>query len=153
MIECVAYYEATSAAGIEDGVVSVLDAGTVEVGGGECSRMEGGPKDGFILAICTLMDYSIIDFEVTDAFGDARPLIRTDERKGIVAAVARVVAHPFSTWMVSIPFLGLSGGMRHPCWISGLSEESGWGTVDQFFVFFLHIWLDDVGEDGDVTEM
>jgi len=130
MIKCIIYYEVTSAAGIEDSVVGVLDAGTVEVGGGECLCMEGGPEDSFILAICTLMDYSIVDFEVTDVFGDARPLIRTDERKGVVAAVTRVVAHPFSTWMVSVSFLSLSRGMSHSCWVSGATEEGRWGAVN-----------------------
>jgi len=153
MIKCIVHYEATGAAGVEDAMVSVLDTGTVEIGGGECSCMEGGPKDGFILAIRTLVDYSIIDVEVMDVLGDAWPLICADEGKGVVAAIPRVVAHPFSTWVVSFPFLSLSGGMCHPCWISGSSEESGRGAVDRFFVLFLHIWFDDVGEDGDVAEM
>ena len=134
-------------------MVSVLDTGTVKIWGGKCLRMEGGPKDGFILPICTLMDYSIIDFEVADVLGDTRSLVSTDEGKGVVTAVARIVAHPFSTWMVSIPFFGLGGGVHHPCWVSGSSEESGWGVVDRFFVFSLHVWFDDVGGDGDVMEV
>jgi len=153
MIKCIVHYEATSAAGVEDSMVSVLDTRTVEVGGGECSCMEGGPEDGLILAICTLMDYSIIDVEVADVLGDTWPLIRTNEGERVVAAVAGVIAHPLSPWMVSIPFLGLSEGVYHSCWISGSLEESGWGTVSRFFVFFFHIWLDDVSEDGDVMEV
>jgi len=153
MIKCVVYYEVTGAAGVEDAMVSVLDTGTVEIGGGECSRMEGGPKNGFAFAVCTLMDYSIIDIEVADVLGDAWSLIHTNERKGVVAAVARVVAHPFSTWMVSVPFLGLSRGMHHSCWISGVTEKSGWGTVIRSFIFLFHIWFNDVSEDGDVMEV
>ena len=130
MIKRVVHYEATGTAGVEDGVVGVLDTRTVEIWGGKCSHMEGGSEDSFILAICTLMDYSIVDFEVTDVFGDVRSLVRTNEGKGVVTAVARIVAHPFPTQMVSILFFGLSGGMHHPCWVSGSSEESGWGTVD-----------------------
>ena len=153
MIKRVIHYEATGTAGVEDGVVGVLDTRMVKIWGGKCLRMEGGSEDGFILAICTLMDYSIVDFEVTDVFGDAWSLVRTNEGKGVVTAVARIVVHPFPTRMVSIPFFGLSGGMRHPCWVSGSSEESGWGTIDRFFIFSLHVWFDDVSEDGDVTEV
>jgi len=153
MIKCIVHYEVTGAVGIEDGVVSVLDTRMVKIWSGKCSRMEGGPKDGYILAICTLMDYSIIDFEVTDILGDAWSLVSTNEGEGVVTAVARIVAHLFPTWMVSIPFFGLSGGVHHPCWVSGSSEESGWGIVDRFFIFSLHVWFDDVSEDGDVTEV
>jgi len=130
VVECVIHYEVTCAAGIEDGVVSVLDTGTVKIWSGKCSRMEGGPEDSFILAICTLMDYSIVDFEIADVLGDARSLVSTDEGKGVMTTVARIVTHPFPTWVVSIPFFSLSGGVRHPCWVSGLSEESGWGVVN-----------------------
>jgi len=130
MIECVVHYEATGAIGVKDGMVSVLDTGTVEVGGGECLRMEGSPKDGFILAVCTLVDYSIVDVEVMDIFGNVRPLIRTNKREGVVAALARVVVHPFSTWVVIISFLSLSGGVSHSCWVSGTMEEGRRGAVD-----------------------
>jgi len=139
MIKCVVHYEAASAAGVENSMVSVLDTGAVEVGSGERSCMEGGPKDGLILAICTLIDYSIVDVEVANVLGDTWSLIRTDEEEGVVAAVARVIAHPLSPWMVSVPFLSLSGGMSHPCWISGATEESRWGAVDRSFIFDLHV--------------
>jgi len=152
MVNCIVDYEAASAAGVKDGVVGVFSTRAVEVGGRKWSCVEGGPEDGFALTICTLMDYSIVDFEVADVLGDARSLVSTDEGKGVVTTVARIVAHPFSTWMVGTLFFSLSGGVRHPCWVSGSLEESGWGVVDRF-VFFLHIWFDDVGEDGDVTEV
>ena len=130
MVNCIVDYEAASAAGVKDGVVGVFSTRAVEVGGREWSCVEGGPKDGFALTIYTLMDYSIVDFEVADVLGDAWSLVSTDERKGVVTAVARVVAHPFPTWMISISFLSLGGGVRHPCWVSGSSEESGWGIIN-----------------------
>jgi len=65
-----------------------------------------------------------------DVLGDTWPLICADEGKGVVAAVTRVVVHPFSTWMVSVPFLSLGGGVSHSCWISGMTEEGRWGTVN-----------------------
>ena len=153
MIECVIHYKATSAAGVENSMVGVLDTGAIKIGSGECSCMEGGPKDSLILAICTLMYYPIVDVEVVNVLGDTWSLIRTDEGKGVVAAVARVIAHPFSPWVVSVPFLSLSGGMSHPCWISGVAEESRWGVIDRSFIFGLYVWFNDVGKDRDIAEM
>jgi len=130
MVECVIHYEATGAAGVKDGMVGVFDTRAIEIGGGEYLCMEGGPKDSFILAICTLVDYSIIDVEVVDVFGGMWPLICANETKGVVAAVTRIVPHPFSPWVVSVPFLSLGGGVSHSCWISGTMEEGWWGAVD-----------------------
>ena len=56
MIECIVHYEVTGAAGVKDGMVGVFDTRAIEIGGGECLRMEGGPKDCFILAIHALVD-------------------------------------------------------------------------------------------------
>jgi len=56
-------------------VVGVLDTGMIEVRGRECSCMKGGTKDSFVFALCALMDYSIIDIDVTDVLGNARPVI------------------------------------------------------------------------------
>ena len=153
MVKCVVYYKATGAARIKDGVVSVLDTGTIEVRGGECLCVEGSSENGFILALCTLMDYSIVDVEVANVLGDMWPLVCTDEREGVVTAVTRVVAHPFSTWMIIAPFLGLSRGMCHSCWVSSAAKEGGWGVVNRFFIFSFHVWVDDVSENGDVAEM
>jgi len=51
----------TSAAGIKDGVVGVFNTRTMEIGSREGSCMKGGAIDGLVLALCPLMDYSIID--------------------------------------------------------------------------------------------
>jgi len=79
MVNRVIYYEATGAAGVEDGVISVLNTRTIEVGGRECSCVKGGPEDGFAFTICTLMDHSIVDVEVADILGNAWSVIRPDE--------------------------------------------------------------------------
>jgi len=79
MIDRVIDYEATGAAGVEDAMVSVLSTRTVKIGGRECSCMKRGPEDRFAFAVCTLMDYSIIDVEVADVLGNTWPVIRTDK--------------------------------------------------------------------------
>jgi len=153
MINCIINYEMTGAVGVEDGVVSVFSTRTVEVGGRECLCMKRGPEDGFAFAICTLMDYSIVNIEVADVFGGAWPMVCTDKREGIMAGIARVVTHPLTPWVVSVPFLGLCGGMSHPCWVSGAAEEGRWSVIDRLFILFFHVWVDDVSENGDVAEM
>jgi len=115
MVNRVIYYEATGAAGIKDGMISVLSTGMVEVWSGKCSCVKRGPEDGFTLAICSLMDYSIIDVEVPNILGDAWSLVCTDKGKRVVASVTRVVAHPLATWVISVPLLGLRGSMSYPC--------------------------------------
>jgi len=130
MIDRVIDYEATGTAGVEDAMVSVFSTRTVEVGGGECLCVKGGPKDSFAFAICTLMDYSIVDVEVANVFGDTWSMVCTDEREGVVTGVAGVISHPLAPWMISIPFLSLGGDMSHPCWVSGATEEGRWGVVD-----------------------
>jgi len=153
MINRVINYKATGAAGVEDGVISVFSTRVIKVGGRECLYMERGPEDGLVFAICALMDYSIVDVEAADVFGDTWSLICTDEGEGVVAGIPRVVAHPLAPWVVSVPLFGLSGGMSHPCWISGVMEKGRWGAVNRSLIFFLHIWIDDVGENGDVVEV
>jgi len=153
MIDRVIDYEATGAAGVEDAMVSVLSTRTVEVGGGECSGVKGGSEDGFAFAICTLMDYSIVDVEVADVLGDTWPVVCTDEREGVMAGVTRVISHPLTPWMVSIPFFSLHGDMSHPCWVSGATEEGRWGVIDGLSILFFHVWVDDVSEDRDVAEV
>ena len=75
MIERIIDYEMTGTAGMEDGVVGVFDTRAIEVGSGECSCMKGGPENGLAFAFCFLMDYSIIDIDITDVLGDAWSLI------------------------------------------------------------------------------
>jgi len=153
MVNRIINYEATGATGVEDGMISVFSTRAVEVGSREWSCMKGCPEDCFVFAVCTLMDYSIVDFEVADVFGDVWPLVCTNKGEGVVAGVAGVVAHPLTPWVVSISLLSLCGGMSHSRWVSGMAEEGGWGIVNRFFIFFLHVWFDDVSEDGDVMEV
>jgi len=153
MVDCVIDNEATGAARVKDGVVSIFSTRMIEVGGGKCSCVERGSENGFAFTICALMDYPIVDVEVADIFGDMWPVIRTYERKGVVTGVARVVTHPLATWVISIPHLSLRGGMSHSCWISGSTEKGRQGVVNRLVFFFLHIRVDDVSEDGDVTEV
>ena len=71
-----------------------------------------------------------------------------------MTGIARIVAYPLAPWMVSVSFvLSLSGGMSHSSWISGTAEESRWGSISRFFIFFLHIWINNVSEDRDVMEV
>jgi len=153
MIDRIIDYEATGAAGVEDGVISVFSTRAVKVGGRECSCVKGSSKDGFVFSVCTLMDYSIVDIEVADILGNPWPLICANEREWVVAGITGVVTHPLASWVVSVPFLGLSRSMSHPCWISVLTEEGRWGVVDQLSILFFHVWVDDVSEDADVAEV
>jgi len=153
MIYRVIDYEATGATGVEDAVISVFSTRTVEVGGRECSCVKGGPEDGFAFAVCALMDYSIVDAEIADILGDTWSMVCADEGEGVMTGVARIVSHPLAPWMISILFFGLRGDVSHPCWVSGTTEEGRWGVVDQLFILFLHVWVDDVSEDRDVAEV
>ena len=153
MIDGVIYYETTSTAGVKDAMISVFSTGTVEVGGGECSCMKGGPEDSLAFAVCTLMDYSIVDVEIADVLGSMWSMVCTDESEGVMTGVARVVSHPLTPWMVSVPHLSLRGSMSHPCWISGSTEKGRWGVINRLCFFLLHVWVDDVSEDRDVAEV
>ena len=53
--------KATGAAGVEDGMVGVFNTRTIKVGGRESLCMKGGTIDGFVFALCSLVDYSVID--------------------------------------------------------------------------------------------
>jgi len=72
-------------------VVGVFSTGTVKVGGGECLCMKRGSENSFAFTICTLMDYSIVDVEVSDIFGNTWPMICPDKRERVMAGVARVI--------------------------------------------------------------
>ena len=61
--------KSTSTTGVEDGVIGVFNTRMTEVGGGEGLCVERGAIDGFVLAFCPLMNYSIVDTEVMDVFG------------------------------------------------------------------------------------
>jgi len=153
MVNCIINYEATGAAGVEDGVISVFSTRAVEVGGREWSCIKGCSEDGFAFAVCTLMDYSIVDIEVADVFGDVWPMVHTNKGEGVVAGVARVVTHPLTPWVVSIPLLSLHGGMSHSCWVSGAVEEGRWGVINRLFILSFHVWVDNISKDGDVAEV
>jgi len=131
MIKSIINNKTTSAAGIEDGVVSVLDTGMMEVGGGECSCVKGGAIDGLVFAFCSLIDYSIIDIEVTDVFGGMWSIIWTNKDEGVVAGVPRVEAHPFTSWMTSVFHVFCLGrGMGDLCWGGDIVKEGRWRGVD-----------------------
>jgi len=153
MVNRIINYEAAGAARVEDGVISVFSTRAVEIGSREWLCMKGCPKDSFAFAVCTLIDYSIIDIEVMDVFGDTWPMIRTNKGKGVVAGVFRFVTHPLAPWMVSIPFFSLHGSMSHSRWVSGAMEEGRWGVISWFFVLSFHVWVDDVSKNGDVMEV
>jgi len=153
MVNRIINYKVTGSVGVEDGMISVFSTRAVEVGGREWSCVKGCPEDGFAFAVCTLMDYSIIDIEVVDVFGDAWPMVCTNKGEGVVAGVARVVAHPLTPWVVSILLLSLRGGMSHSCWVSGMAEEGRWGVINRLFILSFHVWVDNVGKDGDVAEV
>jgi len=51
----------TSAARVEDGMVGIFNSRTIEVEGGKGSYMKRGAIDGLVLALCPLVDYSVID--------------------------------------------------------------------------------------------
>ena len=61
VIKSIVDNKATSAAGIEDGMVGVFNTRMIEVRSGKGSCMKGGAIDGLVLALCPLVDYSIID--------------------------------------------------------------------------------------------
>jgi len=70
-----------------------------------------------------------------------------------MAGVARVVLHPLAPWMISVPLLSLCRGISHPCWVSGTTKEGRWGVINWLSILFLHVWVNDVGEDGDIAEV
>ena len=61
VIEGIINNKAGGAAGIKDGMVSVLDTWMVEVGGRIRACMEGGAIDGLVFAFCSLIDNDIVD--------------------------------------------------------------------------------------------
>jgi len=61
MIKGVVDDKVTSAAGIEDGMVGIFNTRAIEIGGGKGSCIKRGAIDGLVLALCPLVDYSVID--------------------------------------------------------------------------------------------
>ena len=117
MIESIVNNKMTGAAGIENSMVSVLDTRMIEVGGRKYVCMKGGAIGGLAFALCPLMNYPIIDIEITDVFGSAQPMVWPDKDKGVVTGVPRIKVHPLTTWVVSILcLLGLSGNVGDFCW-------------------------------------
>jgi len=72
----------SGAAGVEDGVISIFDTGTIEVGGGISICMERGPIDGLVFALCPLIDYTIVDQEVVNILGHTWSGICANKNKG-----------------------------------------------------------------------
>ena len=60
MVERIVDNDLARAAGVENVQVSIFDTGATEVGGRECTSVEGSCVDRLILASSPLVDYSII---------------------------------------------------------------------------------------------
>jgi len=153
MVEHVVDDKMTGTAGVEDDVVGVLDTGMIEVGGGECTCVKKGPIDSLVLALCPLMDYSIVDIEVVDVLGSSWSMVGVDEDKWVVTGIGGVKVHPLTTWVVSILcLLGLGGDMGDFRQSGKTVKEGGWRSVNQL-IFIFHVGVDDVSEDGDKAEV
>jgi len=61
VVEGIVDDKATSAAGVEDSMVGVFNTRTIKVGSRKSLCMKGGTIDGFVFALCPLVDYSIVD--------------------------------------------------------------------------------------------
>jgi len=121
----------TSAAGVEDSVVGVFNTRTMEVGSGKGSCMKGGAIDGLVLALCPLMDYSVIGQEIMDIFGSMWSGICPNKDKGVMAGVARIKTHPLAIWMISVLHVFCLGrGVGYLCWGCDTLEEGRWRGVD-----------------------
>jgi len=93
--------------------------------------MERGAIDGFVLAFCPLMDYSIVDAEVTDVFGSMWSVVWTNVDKRVVAGVAKVEMHPLTTRVISIlHILSLGRDMGDFCWSGKTMKKGRWGCVN-----------------------
>jgi len=84
VVESVVNNKTTGAARVENGMVGVLDTRAIEVGGGKGSCMKGSAIDGLVLALCPLVDYSVIDQEITDVFGSVWSGVCPNEGKGVM---------------------------------------------------------------------
>jgi len=131
MIESVVDDKMTGSAGVENGVVGILDTGVIEVGSGECMCMKGSAVGGFVFAFCPLMGYSIVDIEVADVLGGLWPVVRADKDEWVVAGIGRIKTHPLTPWVISILcILGLSGNMGDFHQSGKTVKEGRWGSVD-----------------------
>ena len=66
MVECVVDNDSARAAGVENVQIGILDTGVTEVGGRECTSMEGSCVDRLILASSPLVDDHIVSREIAD---------------------------------------------------------------------------------------
>jgi len=80
--------------------------------------------------------------------------ISADEDKGVVTSVARIEVHPLASWMISVLFhvFSLSGGIGYFCWGRNAVKEGRWEGVDGS-IAVLHVWVNDIGEYWDETEV
>ena len=88
---------AGGAAGVEDGMIGVLDTWAIEVRGGVDICMKRGAIDGFVFAFCPLINDSIVDQEVVNVFGCLWSGISANEDKGVMTGVARFEVHPLAS--------------------------------------------------------
>ena len=88
-----------------------------------------------------------------DILGGMWSGICPDEDKGVMAGVAGIKTHPLATWVISIlRIFCLGGGVGYLCWGCDMLEKGRWGGVDQSIAIF-HVWVNDVGEYGNETEV
>ena len=131
MIKGIVDNKSTSTAGVEDGVIGVFNTRTMEVGGGEGMCMERGAIDSSVLALHPLMNYSIVDTEVTNILGGMWSVVWTDIDERVVAGVAKVETHPLTTWVISVlHILSLGRDMGDFCWSGETMKEGRWGCVN-----------------------
>ena len=66
VVKCVVNNDSTRAARVENVQVGIFDTGATEVGGRECTSVEGSRIDRLILASSSLVDDPIVGQEIAD---------------------------------------------------------------------------------------
>ena len=66
MVECLVDNDSARAAGVENVQVGIFDTRATEVGGRECTSVEGSRIDRLILASSPLVDDPVISQEIAD---------------------------------------------------------------------------------------
>ena len=131
IIEGIVDDKLTGTAGVEDGVISVFNTRMMEVGGGEGMCVERGTIDGFVFALCPLMNYSIVDTEVMNILGGMWSVVWTNIDERVVTSVTEAETHPLTAWMVSILHVfGLGRDVGDFCWSGETVKKGGWGCVN-----------------------